>query len=120
MGVFFFPLVLFCVGGLTWFLAHYKELAKYFMEDRKDTSLKAILLESLEKSVFPLILGAVHALFLDSLFVQTIVLFTVEACYFAVKLLVLRSGVNEYRFKVAMLSVTSLLRLVLIVTLYLY
>ena len=72
------------------------------------------------QSVFPLLFGAVHALFLDNLFVQTIVLSSIEAAYFAAKLTVLRSRVAEYSFKVTMLSVTSILRLILIVTLYLY
>ena len=49
MLLFFFPLIIFTVGGLTFFLVHYKKLVKYFMEDCRKVSLLAILLESLEK-----------------------------------------------------------------------
>ena len=120
MLIFFFFLFIFVVGGLTLFLIYYKKLVKYFMEDCKKITLLAILLESLEKSIFPLIFGAVHALFIDDLFTQTVILGVIEACYFGTKLVVLRSNVANSRFKVAMLSVSSLLRLVLIITLYLY
>lgn len=36
--------------------------------------MKAALLESLEKSIYPLIFGSVHALLLDNLSLQTIIL----------------------------------------------
>lgn len=44
MLLFFFLLLVFTVGGLVWFKFHYKKLVKYFMEDSKTTSLKAITL----------------------------------------------------------------------------
>ena len=51
---------------------------------------------------------------------QTITIGVVEAVYFSVKLVTLSSGTAKYHFKVVMLSLTSLLRLVLIATFYLY
>ena len=120
MLLFFFPLIIFTIGGLTFFLVHYKKLVKYFMEDCRKVSLLAILLESLEKGVFPLIFGSIHALLLDNLLAQMITLGAVEAAYFFVKLVTLGSGTAKYHFKVVMLSLTSLLRLVLIATFYLY
>ena len=120
MLLFFFPLIIFTVGGLTFFLVHYKKLVKYFMEDCRKVSLLAILLESLEKGIFPLIFGSIHALLLENLLAQTITLGAVEAAYFCVKLVTLGSGTAKYHFKVVMLSLTSLLRLVLIATFYLY
>ena len=120
MLLFFFFLLVSSVCGLTLFLVHYKKLVKYLMEDCRKVSLLAILLESLEKSVFPLLFGCVHALFLENLFVQTITIGAVEATYFCVKLVTLGSGTAKYHFKVVMLSLTSLLRLVLIATFYLY
>ena len=120
MLIFFFFLLIFVVGGLTLFFVYYKKLVKYFMEDCKKVTLLAILLESLEKSIFPLLFGAVHALFIDDLFAQTVILGVIEACYFGTKMVLLRSDVAKSRFKVAMFSVSSLLRLVLIFTLYLY
>ena len=120
MLLFFFPLLVSSVCGLTFFLVHYKKLVKYFMEDCRKVSLLAILLESLEKGIFPLIFGSIHALLLENLLAQTITLGAVEAAYFCVKLVTLGSGTAKYHFKVVMLSLTSLLRLVLIATFYLY
>ena len=67
-----------------------------------------------------MVFGSVHALLIDDLTLQTIVLGIVEIGYFSAKVYAIRSLVTKYRFKVAMLSVASLLRMVLIVTLYLY
>ena len=61
---FFFFLVVFSIGGLIFFFYHYRKLVKYFLEDSEKFTLGAVFLESLERSIFPLILGAVHALFL--------------------------------------------------------
>ena len=99
MLIFFFFLVLCSVSGLTLFLVHYRKLVKYFMEDCKKITLLAILFESLEKSIFPLLFGAVHALFIDDLFAQTVILGIIEACYFGTKLVVLRSDVMKSRLK---------------------
>lgn len=70
--------------------------------------------------MFPLVFGAVHGLFLDNLFLQTIILFLVELSYFVLKLLVLRSLVPRYKFKVAMCVLSSMVRLLFIVTFYLH
>jgi hypothetical protein len=74
----------------------------------------------MERSVFPLLFGACHALFLDNLFVQTIVLFAVELCYLILKIVVLRSRVPRHKFKVSMCALSSMLRLIFIVTFYIY
>ena len=56
---FFFMLVLFSVEGLLFCLFHLSKLVKYFIEDSKTVSIKAIVIESLERSVYPFSL-AVH------------------------------------------------------------
>jgi len=61
---FFFLMVVFSVGGLVFFFFHYRKLVKYFMEDSEKFTLKAVLLESLERSTFPLLFGAIHAILL--------------------------------------------------------
>ena len=120
MLLFFFPLLVSSFCGITLSLVYYKKLVKYFMEDCRKVSLLAILLESLEKGIFPLLFGSVHALLLENLLAQTITLGAIEATYFFVKLITLGSGTAKYHFKVIILSLTSLLRLVLIATFYLY
>ena len=120
MLLFFFLLLIFTVGGLVWFKFHYKKLLKYFMEDAKTTSLEAILIESLERSVFPLLFGCAHALLIDHLLLQSIVLGVIEVSYFCSRVYALRSMVVKYRFKVVMLSISSLLRMVFISTFYLF
>lgn len=117
---FFFFLLIFSVGGLTWFWFHYKKLVKYFMEDCQIISLEAIFLESLERSVFPLLFGCVHAVLNHDLFLQSLALGCVESIYFYIKMRGLRSVTTKYKFKVLTLSIASLLRMVLIVTLYLF
>ena len=44
---FFFLLIVFSVAGLLFFAYHYRKLVKYFLEDSKDTSFQAIILEGL-------------------------------------------------------------------------
>ena len=117
---FFFVLVVFSVGGLVFFFYHYRKLIKYFLEDSKETNMTALLLESLERAIFPLLFGCVHALFLSNLFTQTIVLFCVEALYLTARVYALLSIVPIYKFKVAMCLITSLIRLCFIGTFYLY
>jgi hypothetical protein len=117
---FFFVMLVFAVGGLAWFRFHYRSMLKYFMEDSKKVRLRSILCESLERSAFPLLFGSVHALFIHDLAVQTVVLGTVEVAYFCAKLMGVRSRATRYRFKTVMLSATSLLRMVLILTLFLF
>ena len=82
--------------------------------------MEAILIESLERSVYPLVFGAVHALLLDSLGVQTIVLGIIELCYLSARIYALRSVTSKYRFKVSMFLVSSLMRMGFILTFYLY
>ena len=77
MLLLFFFMLIFSVCGLTLFFVHYKKLIKYFMEDYSRNTFMAILFESLEKSMFPLLFGAVHALFIDNPFIQTIILIIV-------------------------------------------
>ena len=120
MLLFFFVMLVFSVSGLTLFFVHYKKLVSYFMEDCKIISLKAIMLESCEKSIFPLLFGGVHALLIDNILIQTITLGGIEFSYFIIKLLTLRSEATKFRFKVILYSFTSLLRLTLIITFYLY
>ena len=108
------------MGGFIFFFYHYRKLVKYFLEDSKETNMTALLLESLERAIFPLLFGCVHALFLSNLFTQTIVLFCVEALYLAARVYALLSIVPIYKFKVAMCLITSLIRLCFIGTFYLY
>lgn len=82
--------------------------------------MEAIIIESLERSVYPLIFGCVHALFLDYLGTQTIILGVVEFCYFMARIYALRSVTSRYKFKVCMFLISSLLRMCFIVTFYLY
>jgi hypothetical protein len=117
---FFFFLVVFSVGGLVWFRFHYKKLMKYFMEDWNSFKLKYIVLEAMERSIFPLVFGSIHALLIDYLLVQSIVLGLVEICYFMSKMMTLKSHNSKYRFKIVMLALSSLIRMALILTLYLY
>ena len=120
MLLFFFLLLVFSVSGLTWFWFHYRKLVKYFMEDCKLISLEAIFLESLERSIFPLIFGCVHAVLNHDLFLQSVVLLIVELMYLCCKIKAIKSMTIKYRFKLLMLILTSLLRVVLIITLYLF
>jgi hypothetical protein len=78
------------------------------------------LIESVERSVFPLLFGCLHALLIDNLGLQSIALSLLEICYFYARLFALRSKATKNRFKVVMLAFSSLLRIVLILTLYLY
>ena len=117
---FFFILVVFAVGGLVWFKFHYKKLLKYFLEDSKTTTLEAIILESLERSIFPLFFGFVHAIFIENLLCQSIILGVIEAIYLCFKVYGLRSYSTRYKFRVVMLAFSSLLRMVLIITLFMY
>ena len=71
---FFFFLIVFCVGGFLWFLINYRKLVKYFLEDSQYTNMTAITLESLERAVYPLLFGAIHAILIDNLAHQTITL----------------------------------------------
>ena len=117
---FFFVVVTFAVGGLVWFRYHYKKLVKYLVDDYRCLSLYLLCLETLEKSTYPLLFGAVHALLRDTLALQSVVLAVVEVSYFAVKLLCLRSLGVLFKFRVCVLAATSLLRMGFIATLYLY
>ena len=112
--------MIFSVGGLLFFTFHYRKLVKYFLEDSKEGNMEAVLIESLERAIFPLVFGCVHALFIDNLALQTILLAGIELCYFLVKLCTLRSVTPRYKFKTSMFLVTSLLRLIFIFTFYLY
>jgi hypothetical protein len=115
---FFFFVVVFSVAGLLFFFYHYRKLVKYFIEDSEKVSIEAVVLESLERSVYPLVFGSVHALFLDSLGLQTIILAVVETAYFLTKLFALRSKTPKSKLKVGLLLMTSLLRLGFIVSFY--
>lgn len=117
---FFFVIVVFSVGGLLFFFLHYKKLVKYFMEDSKVYTLTAIVLESFERSIFPLVFGALHAILIDNLLVQTIVLFLVECGYLGLKVAALKSKTSRYKFKVVLCAISSMLRLCFIVTFFVY
>ena len=117
---FFFVMIIFSVGGLLFFTFHYRKLVKYFLEDSKEGNMEAVLIESLERSIFPLLFGCIHALLIDYLLIQTIALGVVELCYFVAKSFALRSVTPLYKFKTAMLLTASLLRMFFIVTFYLY
>jgi hypothetical protein len=70
-------MIAFSVVGLFFFLYIYRKLAKYFLEGSKGVSMEAVILESLERAVFPLLFGCLHAVLIDDLTVQTLVLFMV-------------------------------------------
>ena len=115
---FFFLLIVFAVGGLIFLRFHYKKLVKYMAEDSKAITLDALLLEALERSLFPIIFGSIHSLFLENLGLQSIILGAVEVAYFGSKLYSLRQNVSKYRFKILMLALTSILRMGFITTFY--
>lgn len=117
---FFFLTLFFSVGGLIWFKFHYKSLVKYFTEEYKSITLYLLTLETLEKSVFPFLFGAAHSLLLHNLPVQTIVLGCIEVCYLIGKVAWLKALGVLFKWKVGLLGTTSMLRMILIVTLYLY
>ena len=117
---FFFLMVVFSVGGLLFFTFNYRKLVKYFLEDSKESNIEAVVIESLERSIYPLVFGCTHALFIDNLALQTIVLAMVELSYFLSKVYALRSVTPTYKFKVCMLLTTSFLRLIFITTFYIY
>ena len=117
---FFFFLLVFSIGGFLWFFFNYRKLIKYFLEDTKKVSIEAIVLESLERGIFPLLFGSVHALLIDNLTLQTIVLAVVELSYLCVKVFNIQSSTPQYKFKVGMFAITSILRLGFIVTFYQY
>ena len=113
-------MIVFAVGGLLFFTFHYRKLIKYFLEDSKEANMEAIVIESLERSVYPLLFGSTHALFLDNLYVQTILLGVIEGTYLLAKIYALRSITPRFKFKVCMLLLTSIIRLIFIITFYLY
>lgn len=117
---FFFAAVVFGVGGLIYLKFHYRRLVKHFTEEYRRISLGLLMLETLEKSTFPLLFGCLHALLIDNLGVQTIMLGMTEVAYFMVKLLNLRALGVKFKLKVVLLSVTSLLRMGFILTFYLF
>jgi hypothetical protein len=82
--------------------------------------MEAVVIESLERSVYPLLFGSIHALFLDSLGLQTILLGIVETTYFLAKLFALRSTTPKSKLKVCLLLISSLLRLGFIISFYLF
>jgi hypothetical protein len=72
---FFFLMLVFSTGGLLWFFYHYSKLIKYFLEDSKKSNIEAVVIESLERGVYPLVFGCIHALFIENLSLQTLILF---------------------------------------------
>ena len=117
---FFFILMVFGVGGLVWFTFHYRKLVKYFLEDSKISNLKAVSFEALERAIYPLIFGSLHALLIDHLLIQTIVLGIIESCYFSAKIYTLKSVIPRHKFKITLLMIASLLRIGFILTFYLF
>jgi hypothetical protein len=117
---FFFLMLVFSFVGFFFFLCLYRRLAKYFLEESKKTNMEAVVLESFERAVFPLVFGCFHAVLIDDLAVQTLVLFLVELGYLAVKVFALRSRTPRSKFKGGLFFVTSLLRLTFIVTFFLF
>lgn len=117
---FFFIAVVFTFGGLLYLKFHYRRLVKYFTEEYRKTTPYVLMIEAFEKSIFPLLFGAIHSLLIDNLVLQTVVLGIVEVAYFAVKMLNLRSIGVKLKFKVVLSSVTSLLRMGFIVSFYLF
>ena len=74
----------------------------------------------MERAVFPLLFGCIHAILIDNLFVQTVVLFIIEIAYFGTKIGALRSKTTRYKFKAVVCAVVSMLRLIFIATFYIY
>ena len=117
---FFFLLLIFSVGGLTLFWFHYKKKVKYLIDDCKKVTLSRILLESLEKSIFPCLFGAVHAMLYEHFICQTIIIGVIEIGYALTKIYCFKLTIIENKFKVSILFLTSALRFVFIVTLFLF
>ena len=82
--------------------------------------MKAAVIESFDKLVYPLILGSIHALFLDSVGLQSIILGCLEVTYLTFKIYSLRSSVPASKLKVSLMAFLSLLRMGFISTFYLY
>jgi hypothetical protein len=117
---FFFLTIFFSVVGLMFFLYHYRKLVKYFIEDSDKINMEAVVMESLERSVYPLLFGSIHALFLDSVGLQTIILGIVETTYFLAKIFALRSKIPKSKLKVCVLLISSLLRVGFILSFYMH
>ena len=83
-------------------------------------SLFRIILESLEKTVFPVFFGATHAMLYDHLVCQTIMIGVIELGYALTKIYSLKLTIIDNKFRVLMLFLTSALRIVFIVTLFLF
>ena len=90
------------------------------MADSNESNMGAAIIESLERSVYPFIFGSVHALFLDSLGLQTIILACVETLYVSVRLYALRTTIPQIKLKVTTMMVSSFIRLGFIFSFYLY
>lgn len=88
--MFFFLLIVFVIGGMLWFRFHYRKLTKYFVEDF-EVSVFSIVLESFERSIFPLLFGSIHILLMDDLKLQTILLLILEISYLSVRIICIRS-----------------------------
>lgn len=67
-----------------------------------------------------MLLGAVHALFLSNLLLQTTLLALLEVCFLGMKVVYLKASPVQFKFKLTILSLTSMLRLIFIFTFYLY
>jgi uncharacterized membrane protein len=119
MVVFFFVLVVFVIGGMLWFRFHYRKLTKYFVEDF-DVSAFSVVLESFERSIFPLLFGSIHILLIEDLFLQTTFLGILEVSYLSVRLICIRSSEAHRRLKIWFSVTASLLRLSFIFTFYFY
>lgn len=116
---FFFLLMVFVIGGMLWVTFHYRKLTKYFVEDFTP-SISSVVLESMERSIFPLLFGCVHILLKDNRPMQAVVLTAVEICYLAMRVVSLRSLRAERRLKIYLSYCASLMRLIFIGTFYLF
>jgi len=74
----------------------------------------------LERSVYPFLFGSIHALFLDSLALQTLLLGIIETFYFLTKVYAVRSKIPNSKIKLVLLLISSLLRMGFIASFYLY
>lgn len=119
MLMFFFLLIVFVIGGMLWFRFHYRKLTKYFVEDF-EVSVFSIVLESFERSIFPLLFGSIHILLMDNLKLQTILLLILEISYLSVRIICIRSLQVQRRFKIWFSVSGSFLRLSFIATFYAY
>ena len=121
LGILFilFILIIFSVGGLLYLKFHYKKLVNYFIQ-YYGPKTASLIFESGERMLFPLVFGCIHALLINKLLIQTISLAFLELCYLVVKIISFSQNLALKKMKVSLAFVGSGLRIIFIITFYVY